>query len=161
MKNSYRIMTTLALAAVLVLAMAAPALASGVALPKALGAVGFTFDGQRSFAEFTAHATGVPAPGEEHAPAKGVFAFQTRGLTYVAKVEHIHAHAANEVHFGGKIVNSSDPTLVGKIVHVAVVDGGTPGSRGDTIAILISDTDVHEHGVPVPVTIGNLVVRTR
>ncbi len=45
------------------------------------------------------------------------------GLAFTASVEHIHAHSATEVHFGGPITKSNDPSLVGKFVHCVAIDG--------------------------------------
>ena len=81
-------------------------------------------------------------------------------MTLVVSVEHIHAHAANEVHFGGTILRSSHPSLVGKFAHCVAVDGGLPGGKGDLFSILVTSSDTHEHAAPVPVHLGNLVVRT-
>ncbi len=160
MKTSLKVAISTALAAMVVLAMAVPAFASGGFLPRVSGDVSFVLNGLRASAEFAVRATGEPAAGEDHAPAAGTFAFKSKGLRYVAKIDHVHAHAANEVHFGGSIVKSSDPSMVGKFVQVAAVDGGTPGRKGDTISVLVTDTDTHAEPMAVPVTGGNLVVRT-
>jgi hypothetical protein len=160
MKTSLKVALSTALAAMVVLAMAVPAFASGGFFPKTGGDVNFVLNGLRASAEFAVRATGAPAVGEDHAPATGTFAFQTKGLRYVAKISHVHAHSATEVHFGGSIVKSSDPSMVGKFVQVAVVDGGTPGRNGDTISVLVTDTDTHAEPTAVPVTGGNLFVQT-
>jgi hypothetical protein len=126
-----------------------------------LGAVGFQSGGTLSFATFSARAVGPAAPGEEHQPARGSLFFSNKqGVTFYATVEHIHAHAANEVHFGGPILRSSDPSLVGKFAHCVAVDGGSPGGKGDLFSILTTASDAHEHAAPVPVVFGGLVVRT-
>jgi len=158
MKTSFRLVFAAAIAAVLMFALAVPAFAAGSARLRTWGEVGFLFDAKKAAAAFDVRAIGEPAPGEEHAPASGRFAFKTSGLTYVATIEHIHGHTATEVHFGGTIAKSSNPSLVGKFVHVAVVDAGSPGRAGDTIAVVVSDTDMHEHGTPNAVTEGNLAV---
>lgn len=79
----------------------------------------------------------------------------------VAKIDHVHvhAHSATDVHFGGSIVKSNDPNMFGKFVQVAAGDGGTPGRNGDTISVLVTDTDTHAEPTAIPVTNGNLVVR--
>jgi hypothetical protein len=159
MKTSLKIALSMALAAVVVLAMAVPAFASGGFLPRAAGDVSFVLDGLRASSEFAVRATGAPAVGEDHAPATGTFMFRTKGLRYVAKIDHVHAHSATEAHFGGSIVKSSDPNMIGKFVQVAVVDGGTPGRNGDMISVMVTDTDTHSDPMLVPVTGGNLVVR--
>jgi hypothetical protein len=159
MKTSLRFSLSMALAAVAVLAMAVPAFAAGGFFPRATGDVGFVLNGLRASAEFAVRATGAPAPGEDHAPASGTFEFKTKGLRYTVKINHIHGHSATEVHFGGSIVKSSDPGMVGRFAQVATVDGGTPGSKGDAISVLVTDTDTHAEPVAVPVADGNLVVR--
>jgi len=159
MKTSLKVALSMALAAVVVLAMAVPAFASAGFFPRVTGDVGFVLDGSRASSEFAVRAAGAPAAGENHAPATGTFAFKTKGLRYVAKIDHVHAHSAAEVHFGGSIVKSSDPSLFGKFVQVAAIDGGTPGRNGDTISVLVTDTDTHAEPMAVPVTGGNLVVR--
>jgi hypothetical protein len=161
MKATLRIAISAALAAAVVVAMAVPAFASGGFLPRVAGEVGFAQDGVRVSAEFEARATGAPAAGEEHSPAIGKFGLKTKGgLRYTARIEHIHAHTATEVHFGGMIEKSSDPTMVGKFVHVMVVDGGTPGREGDAISVIVTETMDHVSGTLIPVEKGNLVVRT-
>jgi len=159
MKTSLKVAISTALAAMVVLAMAVPAFASGGLFPRAGGDVNFVLNGQRASVEFAVRATAAPAVGEDHAPATGTFVFQTKGLSYVVKINHVHAHSASEVHFGGSIVKSSDPSMVGKFVQVAAVDGGTPGRNGDTISVLVTDTDTHAEPMAVPVTGGNLFVR--
>ncbi len=160
MKTGTRFALLTALAVALVLATVGTAFAGGVLFPRAFGEVGFSLDGARSTAEFDARAIGTPALGEDHAAAVGKFKFETKGLKYVAVVDKIHVHAAGEVHFGGQITKSTNPTPVGQFLHVKVVDGGSPGRNGDMISIVISPTDMHEHGTPVAVARGNLVVRT-
>jgi hypothetical protein len=44
------------------------------------------------------------------------------------------------------------------VVPVALA-GGSPGSSGDAFSIIWTDSDIHEHGAPGPVTYGNLVVK--
>jgi hypothetical protein len=160
MKASLKIGLSMALAAVAVLAMAVPAFASGGFFPKVTGDVDFVLNGLRASSEFAVRAVGIPSVGEDHAPAMGRFVFETKGRRFVAKIDHVHSHSANEVHFGGSTIRSSDPSSVGRFVQVAVVDNGTPGRRGDTISVLVTDTDTHSDPVSVPVTGGNLVVRT-
>jgi len=159
MKASLKIALSMALATVVVLAMAIPAFASGGYFPRAAGDVSFALNGLRASAEFVVRATDAPAGGEDHAPATGMFAFKSTGLRYLSKIDHVHAHSATKVHFGGSIVKSSDPSMVGKFVQVAAVDGGTPGRQGDTISVLVSGTDTHVEPMAIPVTGGNLVVR--
>ena len=159
MKTSLKVALSTVLTAMVVLAMAVPAFASGGLFPRTVGDVGFSLNGLRASAEFAVRATGVPAPGEDHAPATGKFEFKTKGLRYTARIGHVHAHSATEVHFGGLIVKSSDPTMVGKFVHIAAVDGGTPGRNGDMISVLVTDTETHSEPMMVPVSRGNLVVR--
>jgi hypothetical protein len=163
MKSSYRLLATAFLALVLSLTIVAGASAASRSFPavSASGAVGFQNDGVPSYATFSARAVGPAAFGEEHQPAKGSLLFSDRlGVTYVVSVEHIHAHAADEVHFGGTILRSNDPSLVGQFAHCVAVDGGSPGGAGDLFSILVTSSDEHEHADPVPVTSGNLVVRT-
>ena len=161
MKINLRLVTAVALAAVLSLALAIPAVAGSVPLPSAKGSVGFVLDGRVSKAEFDVRALSAPMPGEEHAPADGGLVFRYQGLKVQAKLEHIHLHAANEVHFGGPIVKSTDASLVGKFVHVVAIDGGSFGLNGDAISILITNSDVHEHGAPVPVTDGKIAIKVK
>ncbi len=158
MKISYRLISSVALAVALLVTLAVPAVAGSVPLPSAKGSVGFVLNGRPSKAEFNVKALSAPLPGEEHAPAEGGLVFRYQGLKYEAVLEHIHLHAANEVHFGGKIVKSTNPALVGKFVHVVAVDGGTSGLNGDSISILVTDSDVHQHGALVPVTDGKLAI---
>ena len=159
MKNSYRLVTSVAVAIALLATLTITAVAaSNVPLPSAKGSVGFVLDGRPSKAEFNVKALSAPMPGEEHAPADGGLVFRYQGLKYEAVLEHIHLHAANEVHFGGKIVKSTNPALVGKFVHAVAIDGGSFGLNGDAISILVTNSDVHEHGAPVPVTDGKLAI---
>ena len=163
MKNRYRLLAAAFLALVLSLTIAGTASAAVQSFPmvSASGAVGFQNDGVRSYATFAARAVGPAAPGEDHQPARGSLLFSDKsGLTFVVSVEHIHAHAANEVHFGGTILRSNNPSLVGKFAHCVAVDGGSPGGAGDLFSILVTSSDTHEHAASVPVTSGNLVTRT-
>jgi hypothetical protein len=126
---------------------------------KVSGEVRFTQGGTRAFAAFEAEATGPAAPGEKHQPAKGILEYRdANGLRFRVSVEHIHAHSGNEVHFGGVIVKSSDPALVGKHAHMVTVDNG---KRGDQFSVLVTDTDTHEYAAPVAVESGNLLVKVR
>ena len=126
-----------------------------------VGAVGFQSGGAWSTATFSARSIGPAAPGEEHQPARGWLAFASKsGVTFFVRVDHIHAHSANEVHFGGPIQRSSDPSLVGQFAHCVAVDGGSPGRSGDLFSVLITSSDAHEHAAPGPVAFGNLVVTT-
>jgi hypothetical protein len=159
MKTSLKIALSMATVAVVVLAMAAPAFASASPLPRVFGDVGFLLNGVRASAEFKVRATGVPAEGEDHAPAVGTFEFKSKGLRYTAKIDQVHMHSATEAHFGGSVVKSTDPSMVGKFVHVAAIDGGTPGRNGDMISVLVTDTGAHSDPMTVPVSSGNLVVR--
>ncbi len=80
---------------------------------------------------------------------------------FSAAIDQIHIHAPGEVHFGGAIVRSAEANLVGKFAHVVVIDGGTPGRKGDLISVVVSDSPMHADGVTSPVTRGDLTVRTR
>ena len=163
MKIRLRLLAATLLALVLALSIVGTASAGDRSFPavSAVGAVGFQNDGVRSYATFAARAVGPAAPGEDHQPAKGTLLFADKlGVTFVVSVEHIHAHAANEVHFGGTIIRSSDPSQVGKFAHAVAVDGGSPGGAGDLFSILVTSSDTHEHADPMPVSFGNLVVRT-
>jgi hypothetical protein len=163
LKTRHGLLAATLLALVLCLSLVATAGAATQSFPavSAVGAVGFQSDGTLNFATFSARAVGSAAPGEDHQPARGSLLFANKqGLTFYATVEHIHAHAANEVHFGGPILRSSNPSLVGKFAHCAVVDGGSPGGKGDLFSVLITASDAHEHAAAVPVVLGTLVVRT-
>jgi hypothetical protein len=143
------------------LVAAASAAKQSFAAVSAVGAVGFQNDGTLSFATFSARAVGPAAPDAEHQPARGSLLFASKlGVRFFVAVEHIHAHSATEVHFGGTIQRSSDPSLVGKFAHCVAVDAGSPGREGDLFSILVTASDTHEHAVPVPVLFGDLVVRT-
>lgn len=163
LKTRHGLLAATLLALVLCLSLVAAAGAASQSFPavSAAGAVGFQSGGTLNFATFSARAVGPAAPGEDHQPARGSLLFANKqGVTFYAAVEHIHAHSATEVHFGGTILRSSDPSLVGKFAHCVAVDGGSPGRRGDLFSILITASDVHEHAAPVPVVFGNLVVGT-
>jgi len=126
------------------------------------GGVGFLRAGVATFVGFEVRSTGPAMPGEDHQPASGKLSLMAAdGTKLSAKIDHVHVHAPGEVHFGGTIVRSHDANLIGKFVHVVVVDGGAPGRGGDRISVVISDTPMHEHGVLSPVTRGNLSIRTR
>jgi hypothetical protein len=163
MKTRLRLLAATLLALVVALSIVGTASAGGRSFPAvaAGGAVGFQNDGVRSYVTFAARAVGPAAAGEDHQPAKGSLLFTNKlGMTFSVSVEHIHAHAANEVHFGGTILRSSNPSLVGKFAHAVAVDGGSPGGAGDLFSILLTSTDAHAHADPTPVSLGNLVVRT-
>ena len=176
-RNS-RMMASTATAAAIVAALAVPSMAfaasSGasadvgvsqkVAEPsvRTAGGVGFLRDGIATFAAFEVKSTGPAASGEDHQPAKGILTLVAADATkFSAAIDHVHAHATNEVHFGGSIVGSRNAALIGKFVHVVVVDGGTPGKTGDSISVVVSDQPMHADGVLAPVTRGDLKVRTR
>jgi hypothetical protein len=161
MKTKYTAPVIALVALMLALVVAPAAMASEQPFPhvKVSGEVRFTQSGTRAFAEFEAEAIGPAAPGEEHQPAKGILVYRdANGLRFRVSVEHIHAHSGNEVHFGGVIVKSSDPALVGKHAHMVAIDNS---KRGDQFSVLVTDSDTHEHAAPVPVESGNLVVKVR
>jgi hypothetical protein len=162
-KGATGLLAATLLAVVLCLSFVGTAGATGQSFPavSAAGAVGFQSDGVLSFATFSARAVGPAAPGEDHQPARGTLLFANKlGVRFTVAVEHIHAHAANEVHFGGPILRSSDPSLVGQFAHCVAVDSGSPGGKGDRFSILVTESDVHTHAEPVPIKLGGLVVRT-
>lgn len=157
-----RILLAAGLVAVaLTLTLASVASATGAPLPAVSGGVGFSAGEAKSFAVFNVKATG-PAPDTGgHQPARGFLNYRDNtGLTLTVSVEHIHAHSSTEIHFGGKIVRSSNPSLIDKFAHVVAVDGGLPGANGDRFSIIWTGSDVHVHGDMVPVTYGNLVAKT-
>lgn len=126
---------------------------------KVAGEVRITQDGTKVFTAFEAKSTGPAAAGMDHQPAMGVLEYRDgNGLRFKVSVEHIHAHAANEVHFGGVIVKASDPTLIGKHAHMVAVDNG---KRGDRFSVLLTADGTHEHAPPVLVERGELVVKVR
>jgi hypothetical protein len=120
------------------------------------GVVGFDYGGSTAAAAFEARAIGPAALDEKHQPAKGSLHVEIQnGLAFTASVEHIHAPSATEVHFGGPITKSNDPSLVGKFVHCVAIDGSP-----DQFSLTITGTDVHEHGAPAPILWGKIKVRT-
>jgi hypothetical protein len=151
-----RILLAVGLVAIaLTLALASVASATGAPLPGVSGGVGFLTGIHNSFASFNAKATGPAVDGEGHQPARGSLKYSDdSGLTFTVSVQHIHAHTATEVHFGGTIVKSNDLSLLGKFAHAVAIDGGSSGKKGDQFSILWADS----HGTPV--THGNLVVKT-
>lgn len=161
MKTKHTLLLASVFALVLALAFAATASAAAPR-PAVSGGVGFlNADGVKSFASFNAKATGPALAGEDHQPARGSLKYSDEnGLTFTVAIEHIHQHSATEVHFGGTIVESSDPALLGLFAHVMAIDSGSSGKKGDQFSIHWTDSDTHEHGTPGPVTSGNLVVKT-
>jgi hypothetical protein len=167
MKTRLLLLAALVLAVTALLVPAAPAAAAPHALSavSAAGIVGFDDQGTEAYAKFYARATAPAAPGEMHQPASGVLTYSDKaGLRFWVSVEHIHDHSATEVHFGGPIERSNDPSLVGKFAHTAAVDGGLPKGGGDLFAILVTDsaTCPCDNGMmlmPMPITAGNLVVQ--
>jgi len=143
------------------LVVVAGAFAADISFPRVSGDVGFRVRGADAQATFNAHATGPVIPGEEHQPAVGRFEYRSGDIWYVAKVEHIHAHSATEVHFGGEIIDASNPGLIGQFAHVVIIDGGAPAGARDEIGVAVTPSDEHEHPKTVKVTSGNLVVRTQ
>lgn len=126
------------------------------------GGVGFLRTGVATYVAFEVRSTGPAMPGEDHQPASGKLSLMAAdGTRFSAEIDHVHAHAPGEAHFGGTIARSQDASLVGKFVHVVVADGGAPGRGGDRISVVISDTPMHEGGVLAPVTRGDLSIRTR
>lgn len=126
---------------------------------KVAGEVQITQDGTTVFAAFEAISTGPAAPGMDHQPAQGVLTYRdANGLRFRVSVEHIHAHSANEAHFGGVIVKASDPSLIGKHAHMVAVDNGR---LGDLFSVLLTAADTHEHAPSVPVERGGLNVKVR
>lgn len=154
-----------ALCAVLVgafmLVVVAVAIGADISFPRVSGDVGFRVRGANASATFSAHATGPVILGEEHQPAVGRFEYRSGDVWYVAKVEHIHAHSATEAHFGGGIVDASDPGLIGQFAHVVIIDGGHAAGAGDEIGVTVTASDVHVQPKTVKVTSGDLVVRTQ
>ena len=160
MKIKRSVLAVAIVAVVLTLGVASVANAADTGLPSVSGGVGFTNGDSKAFALFGAKATGPALPGEEHQPARGSLLYADEsGLLFTVSVQHIHAHSATEVHFGGTIVKASDPSLVGMFAHMVAIDGGKPGGKGDMFSIIWTASDVHEHGTPQPVKYGNLVVR--
>ena len=157
-----RTLLAVSLAAIgLSLAFVSVASAAGAPLPTVSGGVGFLNGNEESFASFNAIATGPALPGEEHQPARGLLTYTDEtGLRFTVSIQHIHAHSATEVHFGGTIVGSRDPSLIGKFAHAVAIDGGSSGKKGDQFSILVTETDVLAHATPGPVTYGNLTVKT-
>lgn len=126
---------------------------------KVAGEVQITQDGTEVLAAFEAKSTGPAAAGMDHQPAEGVLTYRdANGLRFRVSVQHIHAHSANEVHFGGLIVKASDPSLVGKHAHMVAADNG---KRGDRFSVLLAPGGTHEHASPVLVERGQLVVKVR
>ena len=162
MKAKRGFSAVMVLALLLSLAIVAVASAATSTFPqvRAAGAVWFDNQGTPAFAGFAVKAIGPALPGEDHQPATGTLVYRDRkGTTFVVAVEHIHAHSATEVHFGGTISWSSDAALVGGFAHAVAVDGGTPGVGGDLFSVVVTRSSAHEHGTPVPVSAGNLVVK--
>jgi len=161
--NKYRLLPVAALAIALALLLAATAFVPAASADPAsyprvsvTGEVGFDFGGSKAATAFEALAIGPTAPGEKHQPANGSLQLEIQnGLAFTASVEHIHAHSATEVHFGGPITESNDPSLVGKFVHCVAIDGSP-----DRFSLMITGTDVHEHGAPAPILWGKIKVRT-
>jgi hypothetical protein len=142
---------------------AAAAAAGATSFPSVsvAGAVGFVDQDIPSFASFAARAVGPAMPGEMHQPANGALAFANKaGVRFTASIEHIHGHGPNEVHFGGTITRASDPSLVGKFAHCVAIDGGSPGRTGDLFSVVVTPAGEHQHGVPVPVLVGDLFVKS-
>jgi hypothetical protein len=162
MKTKHTLLAVTLIAIVLTLALASVATAAGPPMPGVSGGVGFVnTDGFKSFASFNAKATGPAMAGADHQPARGSLKYSDdSGLTFTVAIEHIHQHSATEVHFGGTIVQASDPLLVGRFAHMVAIDGGSSGKKGDQFSILLSALATHEPGVLRPVTSGNLVVKT-
>jgi hypothetical protein len=161
MKVKRNLLALIVLSMMLTLVVASAASAGEPPLPSVSGGVGFSNGDFKSFVAFSAKATGPATAGEEHQPGRGsLICFDDSGLAFTVSVEDIHAHSAKEVHFGGIITRSTDPSLVGMFAHAVAIDGGSPGRRGDQFSILVTDSDIHEHGVPTPVLLGNLVVKT-
>lgn len=126
---------------------------------KAAGEVRITQDGTTVFAAFEAKSTGPAAAGMDHQPAEGVLTYRdANGLRFQVSVEHIHAHSANEVHFGGVIVKANDPSLIGMHAHMVAVDNG---KQDDRFSVLLTASGTHEHASPVQVERGELVVKVR
>ena len=157
MKTGRRFLVVAVLALTIVLSMAAVASAqAGFPQVATYGTVQFAQNGVVASVQFKAEAVGAAMPGEDHQPAKGYLLYHDRtGLTYAVRIEHIHAHTATEVHFGGTIVRSTDPALVGDFAHMVAVDGGR---TGDMFSVLVTKTGIHAHADPVPVLRGVLVV---
>ncbi len=161
MKTKRTLLAVSLVAIALTLAFASVASAAGGPLPGVSGGVGFLTGIHDSFASFNAKATGPALDVDGHQPARGSLRYSDEtGLTFAVLVQHIHAHTGKEVHFGGTIVKSSDLSLLGKFAHAVAIDGGSPGTNGDAFSIIWTDSDTHAHGVPGPVTHGNLVVKT-
>jgi len=161
MKTKQTLLAAILVAMVLTLVLASTASAAGAPLLGVSGGVGFLSGDLKSFASFNAKATGSAQDGEGHEPASGFLEYSDgTGLTFTVSVQHIHAHSAAEVHFGGTIVKSSDRLLVGWFAHAVAIDGGSPGSSGDAFSIIWTGSDIHDHGAPGPVGYGNLVVKT-
>ncbi|MHB1343126.1 MAG: hypothetical protein ACYCX3_02050 [Thermoleophilia bacterium] len=155
--------TVLAVLAALALTLAfAPSASAGEQegpTVKVAGEVRITQDGTKVFAAFEAKSTGPAAAGMDHQPAKGVLEYRDEnGLSFKVSVEHIHAHSANEVHFGGVIVKANDPSLIGMHAHMVAVDNG---KQDDSFSVLLTASGTHEHAPPVLVERGELVVKVR
>ena len=161
MKTKYRVALIALVALAVVFAIVPAALAHERSFPsvKVAGEVWFAQNGITAYSAFEAKAVGPAAPGEEHQPAEGVLTYRDQsGLRFRVIVEHIHAHSANEVHFGGMIVKASDSSLVGMHAHMVAVDNGR---RGDLFSVLVTESDMHQHAPPVPVLHGYLVASVR
>ncbi|MHB8867297.1 MAG: hypothetical protein ACYC6T_10155 [Thermoleophilia bacterium] len=161
MNTIRRTVLAVLVALALVLAMAPVAFAGEQEGPvvKVAGEVQITQDGTKVFAAFEAKSTGPSAAGMDHQPAEGVLTYRdANGLRFQVSVEHIHAHSANEVHFGGVIVKANDPSLIGMHAHMVAVDNG---KQDDRFSVLLTAAGTHEHAPPVLVERGELVVKVR
>ena len=161
MNSTRRTVLTVLVALALVLAIAPVASAGELEGPtvKVAGEVQITQDGTKVFAAFEAKSTGPGVAGMDHQPAEGVLTYRdANGLRFKVSVAHIHAHSANEVHFGGVIVKASDPSLIGMHAHMVAVDNG---KQDDRFSVLLTAADTHEHAPPVLVERGELVVKVR
>jgi hypothetical protein len=160
MKHKIAYLCILALLAGL-LVLAGTGVLQSASPPKATGGIGFTRNNNQGdqiqcWAEFEAKATSDTS-------AKGWLKYHdVEGLRFRVDVQCLTVVGDHDAIFSGPIVSASDTTLVGQWLLIAVHDGGTPGSKGDTIwgefYLDNPGCDSFPPGRPSDVESGNLVV---
>jgi hypothetical protein len=163
MTTKHRLRAVALLALLLCLAFPVAALAGTPSCPdvSTAGAVGTCYKGSVAVVTFSARATGpaqsMPGMSGMMQPAQGSLLLTSRsGVTFCVSVQHIMAHSATDVHFGGPIVKSSDPSLVGRFAHCAAVDNG---KCGDAFSVNVTDTGACACAPAMTVLFGQLCAR--
>jgi hypothetical protein len=161
MKNRTAVLCILA-SMVVLLFIAGAGLLQSASPPKATGGVWFTTI--ESGEELHRHVEFQVHDEFEGQPDKGMLNYRDSGGTWLRVDVDCVSIDGDHAFFSGVVVSASDTSQIGYWLHVAVYDGGSPGSKGDQVWGEMFDYDPgcdpgsYPPGGPWDVEKGNLVV---